>query len=794
MSQRATALAVGGLAWCRASTLRQMGAVVGPDALEWLQVRLLGKVGGEGADAQHWKATYSGTGTQEFVLKKQHLRKNSPLAGGATGAAAAAAGAAAAMAADAAAQAQGSPSAQNRADLPTELLSPSAEFSALDLELPATVVAKLKRLEEATVDTAAGELIEPYKVEVKGRAGSPCPDGALWTIHPPGTYVELPPLCAEPCVFDMKKALTDRIPGDMPDCITKFSREQARALWCIFFPGTDDHVHAFNAYVTEYKQLPAKYTITKDDWIEYHLLLALAVLYPGSSVDELFRREDPDGFVQPANFRRFMDISRFQHIRTYSPWGFAKRSEWGKHPLRHSYDMISDFLSAFSSSRADLFGDVAEAFGYCMDEIIAAWKSKASLTGGLPNITSEPRKPKDMGAMLKALADVRSGVMRHLEMCEAPEAMEQKKFFDLTVKWAGKDGAKATANVLRMIETLPPGSHAAGDSWFGSVLTAILARKLGYDFTGIVKGKTWLFPIAEFRSIAQDLKRGEWRTATTTIDGVDLLAVVYRFSYAGKDRGKDRGCNFLISTTGSTTPGPDYAAHWSDENGHVHFTSLPRPLIVGDYFSKATIVDDHDNARQHKLAIEEAWATSDCWFRLETTFTGICFTDMWKGCDAADLLPPPINSARRIPIKRFLNLYGKVFFRKPEQKMCKLKSWDPIYKKGQPHKGNPAKRYKTDQYPKYSCYVCKRNQHTSSERSKVYTAFQYCEICNPEGDKCFAICSPGTGRQCFDFTAKRWSTSRYAHQIGSLRLVRRVTDELGWSVPLVAPEAKKTLF
>ena len=34
--------------------------------------------------------------------------------------------------------------------------------SALDLELPATVVAKLKRLEEATVDTAAGELIELY--------------------------------------------------------------------------------------------------------------------------------------------------------------------------------------------------------------------------------------------------------------------------------------------------------------------------------------------------------------------------------------------------------------------------------------------------------------------------------------------------------------------------------------------------------------------------------------------------------------------------------------------------------
>ena len=48
MSQRKTALAPGGVAWCRASTLRQMGAAIGPDVADWLQVRLLGRVGGEG--------------------------------------------------------------------------------------------------------------------------------------------------------------------------------------------------------------------------------------------------------------------------------------------------------------------------------------------------------------------------------------------------------------------------------------------------------------------------------------------------------------------------------------------------------------------------------------------------------------------------------------------------------------------------------------------------------------------------------------------------------------------------
>ena len=55
----------------------------------------------------------------------------------------------------------------------------------------------------------------------------------------------------------------------MPECIEKFSREQARALWCIFFPGTDDQVRNFNAYITEYKKLDTSFAITVDEWIEF---------------------------------------------------------------------------------------------------------------------------------------------------------------------------------------------------------------------------------------------------------------------------------------------------------------------------------------------------------------------------------------------------------------------------------------------------------------------------------------------------------------------------------------------
>ena len=41
-------------------------------------------------------------------------------------------------------------------------------------------------------------------------------------------------------------------------------------------------------------------------------------------------------------------------------------------------------------------------------------------------------------------------------------------------------------------------------------------------------------------------------------------------------------------------------------------------------------MDNHNQARQHELALEELWETRCCWFRLHTTMFGITVTDCWK--------------------------------------------------------------------------------------------------------------------------------------------------------------------
>jgi hypothetical protein len=175
----------------------------------------------------------------------------------------------------------------------------------------------------------------------------------------------------------------------------------------------------------------------------------------------------------------------------------------------------------------------------------------------------------------------------------------------------------------------------------------------------------------------------------------------------------------------------------------VAYSTLPRPDALSKYFDCATKVDDHDNARQDKLAVEGAWDTTCPWFRLHTSFVGICFTDMWKLCDAIGILPFHQRADRRMPIKKCLNMFAVRFFLKADHQKCKLKSWDPIFKKGDPLKSNPAKCYKDDQYRKHACYMCKLRIH-SSDAKRPIRAFKYCATCNPEGDTRLAICA-----ECF---------------------------------------------
>lgn len=110
-------------------------------------------------------------------------------------------------------------------------------------------------------------------------------------------------------------------------------------------------------------------------------------------------------------------------------------------------------------------------------------------------------------------------------------------------------------------------------------------------------------------------------------------------------------CVFLGSwNCGSSTPGPHYIAKWPDQYGNIKQRSVPRPEIVGRYFSVSNKIDTHNQLRQHELALEEHWLTQDPWFRLNTTFIGMTVTDAFQ---LARYSSSDTSGIRKMGIKEF---------------------------------------------------------------------------------------------------------------------------------------------
>ena len=84
------------------------------------------------------------------------------------------------------------------------------------------------------------------------------------------------------------------------------------------------------------------------------------------------------------------------------------------------------------------------------------------------------------------------------------------------------------------------------------------------------------------------------------------------------------GAGTIMKSTNS------YGARLPDKFGNLHVRKVPPPDVLTSYFSKCNVIDVHNQSRQHDLAIEESWVTSEPYFRLCTTIIGIVVTDAWK--------------------------------------------------------------------------------------------------------------------------------------------------------------------
>ena len=113
------------------------------------------------------------------------------------------------------------------------------------------------------------------------------------------------------------------------------------------------------------------------------------------------------------------------------------------------------------------------------------FRPKTSPYGGLPNITFEPRKPCNLGAIVRNGLDAITGIFAFRDPVEDITSHRLKEFMQSNNTMhtpSGGDLPVATTEVLRQVKGsgFVKGGWVCRDAWFGSVVLAIeLKIRLG---------------------------------------------------------------------------------------------------------------------------------------------------------------------------------------------------------------------------------------------------------------------------------------------------------------------------
>ena len=165
------------------------------------------------------------------------------------------------------------------------------------------------------------------------------------------------------------------------------------------------------------------------------------------------------------------------------------------------------------------------------------------------------------------------------------------------------------ATTLRLTKPL----HGSGrviiaDSWFGSVKTVSQLRKAGLHAAMVVKTAHKMYPVDLLST--NKLKRGEWGSYTSEIDGVKLMATSFM----------DLKLKQFISTCSTSLEGqPRVTKHGV----------VPRPQVAEMYLRNAASIDIHNHVRIGGLGCEDVLVTVSYHMRQFAGILGFLFTNSY---------------------------------------------------------------------------------------------------------------------------------------------------------------------
>ncbi|CAB9515559.1 unknown protein [Seminavis robusta] len=351
------------------------------------------------------------------------------------------------------------------------------------------------------------------------------------------------------------------------------------------------------------------------DWmVKQCFLLLIASCLETENGSDLWKRGPSSGRKEYPDFGQYLPLNYWKAFTCAVGLCFGPEEYWYLDKRDVPWDAIVPAVIGFNKKRQELFWVVL----LMLDESMIGWRPKSTKTGGLPNLTYEPRKPVPLGTMLRngvecitgciAMNAERQNFKKYL-YADKEEQIRQKSSLP------GKPDMPAhTAEVLRQVEDaqVVKNGWCGGDAWFGSVATCVeLKKRFGVHSTFIVKNNKAFYPMEVLNAVLKarhgDKPAGHWVVMTTTIAGVDLLAIAYAWS--------QKGVSYFISSCGEPSE-IKYESKFEDEWGNTGSKLINRPKICHFIYEYLPLIDEHNKQRQNLLALEKCWQTKNPWMRI----------------------------------------------------------------------------------------------------------------------------------------------------------------------------------
>ena len=229
-----------------------------------------------------------------------------------------------------------------------------------------------------------------------------------------------------------------------------------------------------------------------------------------------------------------------------------------------------------------------------------------------------------------------------------------------------------------------------------------------------------------------EIKREEWVSALAEVDNVQLMAT----------RFLDLQEKLFISSCSTDLPGPPRHTKYSGD--------VSRPSNAYNYLTASASIDIHNHFRTGSVGLEDVWNTKCPHIRQAAGVFGFLFTNSYL---AYKFL---VNKDRSVTHHLFkVDLANALINFKEDIIRPIRRSLEPLVAAPAPvhvlkvlEKPTVDKNGKEREFKRYQkyCFYC---QHDPTKPPVIQKTSYYCKACVGLNGELYPLCSPDTGRDCF---------------------------------------------